>query len=328
MDFVLRCRTLNATELLTLDGETVEPDNWEPRLRFLNLIDTRKWSMHSRRLSDGELEMKYSVSGTFSEKFELGKFPFDVQALSLVISSSIPFCTSDGKHVLRLEQMPDAASTGVVQRSNFSASNVFDLTDHAAFSEPTHTNAADSTTGTVRPILRISLLARRRGAYFIWNVIMPMLVIDGLSLGAFAIPVADVADRLSVSGTMLLTAVAFKLQVGADLPNLSYLTLVDVIILVSFASVALVAVENVLLAFSSEMGEAADAILMYVLAAGFAVRCGFWLVVCAQKHAQSVHTLRTFDSGKDIVVKAGQQYKSYERLIEQIATDDQNLFDA
>ena len=322
-EFVLRCRTLNAKDLLTVGHEPVEPDNWEPRLRFLNLLETKKWSMHSKLDDDGELTLKYTVAGTFSEKFELGAFPFDVQALSLVLSSSIPFRTPDGTHVLRLEPMPN--TFGVVQLSNFSASNVFDLAGHVAFGEPTHTDAADSTTGTVRPILRISMLARRRGGYFVWNVILPMLVIDGLSLGAFAIPASDVADRLSVSGTMLLTAVAFKLQVGSDLPNLAYLTMIDIVVLVSFASVALVAIENVLLAYAGEMGEAADALMMYVLAVGFVARCAGWLVVCSRRQVQSMHALQVFDDGKRIM-REGHKSRAYERLLDSIEHEDQNLF--
>jgi len=72
-----------------------------------------------------------------------------------------------------------------------------------------------------------------------------MIVINGLALGAFAVPRSDTADRMSVSMTMVLTAVAFKLQIADSLPDLSYLTLLDGWVLASFLFIAAVAVENI-----------------------------------------------------------------------------------
>ena len=54
-----------------------------------------------------------------------------------------------------------------------------------------------------------------------------MLLITAMSLSSFALPVHDVNDRLQISMTMVLTSVAFKLQVADCLTNLAYLTFID-----------------------------------------------------------------------------------------------------
>ena len=87
------------------------------------------------------------------------------------------------------------------------------------------------------------------------------------------------ADRLSVSLTMVLTAVAFKQIIAAELPDVSYLTLLDVFVLASFASTCLVAFENIVvgpLTTSSPEGDAIladiDTVLSIVFPAVFAAR--------------------------------------------------------
>eukprot|EP00966_Prymnesium_polylepis_P031281 727382-Prymnesium_polylepis.3 len=74
VEFVLRCRTLNASALRTIEGEPVRTDNWEPRIRFMNQLDTRKWQMR-KSPKDGEIDYKYSIAATFSELFEMRSFP-------------------------------------------------------------------------------------------------------------------------------------------------------------------------------------------------------------------------------------------------------------
>ena len=102
---------------------------------------------------------------------------------------------------------------------------------------------------------------------------LPMALIEALAYGSFAVPREDVADRLSVSLTMVLTAVAFKQIIAAELPNVSYLTLLDVFVLASFASTCLVAFENIVVGqvASSPEGDATladmDAILSIVFPA-------------------------------------------------------------
>ena len=69
-----------------------------------------------------------------------------------------------------------------------------------------------------------------------------------LALGALFIEPKALADRLSVSLTMVLTSVAYRSQAAADLPKLAHLTFLDIHLLGSLVFTALVAASNVLVA--------------------------------------------------------------------------------
>ena len=71
-----------------------------------------------------------------------------------------------------------------------------------------------------------------------------MLVLTSLTGLTWAVPPADVADRLSVSLTLVLTAVAYKLTVPQSIPQVAYLTLLDKFVSLCFVFMVLVAVEN------------------------------------------------------------------------------------
>lgn len=96
----------------------------------------------------------------------------------------------------------------------------------------------------------------RKPTFHVFNTIIPMMFIVATSLRSFAVPRDETADRLSVSLTILLTTVAFKLQIGDSLPQISYLTLIDEFILSSIAYVIFVVLSNALV---SELSDEFDA---------------------------------------------------------------------
>ena len=160
-EFVLRGRTLNAAQLKTVAGEPVSVDNWEPRIRILNMLESSIWSMHASDCADGQLEFKWRICGTFGERMELESFPLDCQKLQLDISSAIPaHKKGDPKaKILTFCNWADPAQcSAAVQRRNFTQSNVFEL-GAAVTMKPTLSDVSESTSNTVRPVLRI---ARRR----------------------------------------------------------------------------------------------------------------------------------------------------------------------
>ena len=57
--------------------------------------------------------------------------------------------------------------------------------------QSTVTDASESGTGTIRPILNISTVAARQPAYYMWNMVVPMIAINAISLGSFSIPRQD-----------------------------------------------------------------------------------------------------------------------------------------
>lgn len=66
------------------------------------------------------------------------------------------------------------------------------------------------------PLLHMYFVGERRAAYYIWNIALPNFLLSMLVFTSFAIPKEDLADRLSVTLTLVLTSVAFKYMVAQE----------------------------------------------------------------------------------------------------------------
>lgn len=97
-----------------------------------------------------------------------------------------------------------------------------------------------------RPRLQVVLSAKRIPYYFIANIGVMMFLIVSLAFTMFALPVVQLADRLNVVMTLVLSAVAFKLLCAEQLPELPYLTALDRYVLWGLAVLCLMALECVL----------------------------------------------------------------------------------
>ncbi len=86
----------------------------------------------------------------------------------------------------------------------------------------------ESASGVVYPRCRFTVALRRRSGFFVWNVILPVALLTLLSFLSFAPEGAGggaggermgVGDRMEVTLTLLLTVVALKFSVAANLPQ-------------------------------------------------------------------------------------------------------------
>ena len=113
---------------------------------------------------------------------DLQRFPFDKQRMSLILSSAIPAQVGEKKII---DIAKDRTRPSVIARSNFSASNVFQLAPDVRFSmlrtivhlpfiewlislqniqlrfRQDKTDIRESTSGTIRPRLEISFSISR-----------------------------------------------------------------------------------------------------------------------------------------------------------------------
>ena len=98
------------------------------------------------------------------------------------------------------------------------------------------TAARGSLHGACYSEAHVRLVYDRVAATPIWNIFMPMFAVVCLSWTSFSIEPTDIASRLSVTTTMVLTAVALKYVVSEALPALSHLTWVDTFIVNGFVN--------------------------------------------------------------------------------------------
>uniref|UniRef100_A0A7S3BPK3 Neurotransmitter-gated ion-channel transmembrane domain-containing protein n=1 Tax=Haptolina ericina TaxID=156174 RepID=A0A7S3BPK3_9EUKA len=140
----------------------------------------------------------------------------------------------------------------------------------------------------------MSMAFSRNPQYYILTVMLPAQLLCLLSLGSFLVPATDLADRLSVSLTMVLTMVALRSQAASDLPKLAHLTLLDLHLLASLAFTFATAAANVLGAKASRQtlstwGDLDKGCACFLLV----VHCGSWFALALVHWAARLHSHAT-----------------------------------
>jgi len=97
----------------------------------------------------------------------------------------------------------------------------------------------------------VRIRIERHSAYHLSHTAGPLFMIVSAAFGAFFVPIDDAADRLSVSLTALLTAVAFQFNVASELPDAGYNTAIDIYIFLAFLTLFLVILENMFMSISA-----------------------------------------------------------------------------
>ncbi|KAK3096258.1 hypothetical protein FSP39_025031 [Pinctada imbricata] len=217
------------------------PDTmWTPKLLIMNLDGEFQTSRMSYTIVKDVVGYDYPLvlclwrfKGFFKENLELEHFPMDVQDLTISVSTEL-----SQEEILLTE---DRQSMSSVNTKTFMDAQEWTIFNHVeTYRDKTTVEYASS---TVHPILHVSCRVARKIGYFVWNIIFIVLLIISLTFATFTIEPSS-ADRLAVTITLFLTAVAFKLVVKQSLPTISYLTYLDLYVLAALMFLGLHATQN------------------------------------------------------------------------------------
>ncbi|CAK0879540.1 unnamed protein product [Prorocentrum cordatum] len=212
----------------------IDPSGWEPTWLPPGFEILNAESEDAVKLTSDALEVTerngqifcsrtFHMRGTFHEKMELQRFPFDVQELKMLVGvGGADACTQ----VLAPEGDIDIAAV-----------------------EGSWTFQGQSQ-GLLQQSGRICAFCcfKRDPTSYMLRVIFILLLINILTLGLFALdPVESAPDRMSIAITMLLTAVAYTFVVSGCLPELGYLTMLDKVVLMTFCFLAIVIIQVVMI---------------------------------------------------------------------------------
>jgi len=179
------------------------------------VLDDPVMRVYSRGSGAGQTSVMWNAmyGWTCHENFELHDFPFDRQDLcvSLKLISSLLW--------ERYELVVHA-----VQFQRDAAELQEWLLCEPMVEKITHAQSA------------VKLQIQRVDTYWITNVVVVMSAISMASVLAFACPVHEVGDRLSITLTLLLTSVAFKLLLAESLPKVAYHTRMDYFLIMQLGS--------------------------------------------------------------------------------------------
>ena len=201
--------------------------------------------------------------GVFYEPFLLHRFPLDRHFVEIRITTTWPV------QVMRYAPYDNYANT-------------LETFSMAAWRLP-KTDALDVTIDPLpanpgryafsRANLRCKV--ERAHMYFFWNAFVPFFLICILVVITFLFDADDLAGRLAVSLTLLLTTVAFKFVVATSLPQMEYLTLIDKYFLAGIIFIFIVSIENAVVKalslYAPEYAEPVDRICLYVCGGTWAV---------------------------------------------------------
>ena len=166
---------------------------------------------------EGRVTMHRHIWASLSQPLDLRRFPFDSQVFRVTL------LTPTAPEALRF--VPDATlSSGVAAATSvpdwrFTGSNARGLALRLSEQKP----------ATAAFVLEIT--AERRPLYYVYTMILPLLVIAGMSLVAFWIEPENYVARLGVASTSMLTVVTYRVAAVQILPRTAYFTDMDVFIL-------------------------------------------------------------------------------------------------
>jgi len=216
LDVIIRYRWKDS-RLKGVEGQYPINSVWYPNIQLSNLRDSEtRFPKVVVIKKDGTVEYTQRYYATLRTFLDFKNFPFDTQTLPItffafgVTPEEVNFVfekagSEEKFSISDWEIEPVGASISTIR------ANVFN----------------DSDTEIIRPRLDYTFKATRYVHFYLWKVLAPMLVILFLSWAVFWIDPSQVGAQIGVSGTSILSLIAFLYKLDNILPPVSYLTRMD-----------------------------------------------------------------------------------------------------
>lgn len=182
-------------------------------------------------LPDGTIDYRYRFNVELETNYDLRRFPFDRQLLEIEIES---FAWDNDYLVFHQEEDVVGFSTEFqipeweIERAEAHIEEKQEIRDRKPFSE-----------------FLMTIEVARLSSYYQWKILLPLMILVAISWSVFWMIGDGLADRMSVSLTGILTIVAYQFVVSDGLPKVSYFTLMDSILTLSFIMMALTIMQNI-----------------------------------------------------------------------------------
>ncbi len=162
---------------------------------------------------------------TFSNEFNLKAFPFDRQKLIIKIVDPTRIAEMldlfvDNYSIFELNEFKE--------EGNILEWKIVD-TDIRYYYED------DPTSKQYAQGVKVSIDIERNYQYYIFKIICPIILILLVSWSVFWIHPKELESKLTITIVCLLSLIAYNFVIDNDLPKLSYLTIIDYIVLLSYA---------------------------------------------------------------------------------------------
>jgi hypothetical protein len=205
---------------------------WHPFLLLIGERDLAK-KLPDSIFADGEGMLLYRQRfyGQISSPTDLADFPFDDQLLRIQVIAG-GFTRDEVELVIEKPRTGRSARLSVVD---------WRIGEVRARTEPFEYMADHR----IFPSCVVELPATRYTGYYVWKVILPLVLVVFMSWTVFWIDATMVAPQIGVATTSILTLIAYQFVLGRLVPELSYLTRLDLFTVGSTILVFLALVEVV-----------------------------------------------------------------------------------
>lgn len=222
----------HAKIFLEEDAQAKISEMWWPDLTFPNESGARAIEAEELIIwPDGTVEYEERFSAQLETHYEFRQFPFDTQHLHIEIES---FAWDEAYLIFHEEQ----------DRIGFS--DEFEIPEWHTVDVSTHIEEVQEIRDPVAfSEFVMDITVKRQSGYFIGKLIVPLVLLVILSWAVFWMVGEGLTNRLYISLTGVLTVVAYQFATTGNLPRIATVTMMDAILLVSFASLVLAAIENV-----------------------------------------------------------------------------------
>lgn len=203
---------------------------WWPQIEFINASSPEVTNLSLEIQPDGKVLLNYALSSTFRSELDLKRFPFDTQTLSVQVASFL-YAPPD------LVFKANPGQTGLQNSGHYEGFKVLGVDAESLLQQAS---------GWLKEYseYRANIRVQRVSVFYIWTVFVPVILIFVICCTIYLLPSEELADRVGICLTTLLACIATQFTLSFDLPQISYLTLVDRLFIVTYAFTAL----NVLVA--------------------------------------------------------------------------------
>jgi hypothetical protein len=191
-------------------------DIWSPRITLINARSFQQRTQQLQVNDKGDVTVYERITATITETFDLRRFPFDKQNVSLDYFSAFG---------------PDTVNF-VLDERKIGKFRDFSIAGWS-FEGTSVSKSVRSLELIERPVVGFSadLLFSRHLGFYLWKVFIPLAFIVFMAWTVFWIDPAEFGTQIGISTSSVITLVAFQLGLVSLLPKIAYTTEVDVYIL-------------------------------------------------------------------------------------------------
>jgi hypothetical protein len=217
---------------IPLSGEGIKkiPLNriWNPNILIANESENvRKTFPETAEVNtDGSVLYRQRYIGTFSQPLRLHDFPFDRHTFSIQF-------VAQGFRIDEIRFIPYSEHFGTEIDDTAGIAKNISLPDWTIIDYKAAIASYEILPTLHIPGYEFQFTAERDSGHYIWKVILPLILIVGMSWIVFWIHPSQSGTQISLAVTSMLTLIAYRFTIDLLVPRVSYMTRMDKFILLA-----------------------------------------------------------------------------------------------